>query len=162
MTRRTTAGLLALMLAALAVTGCGHDVPAQELGVVLDYDGVRHQGVIAFPAHDDDDNAVSGDDSCGWSTGNCGEQGYAEGTLVQGDLPLQGARLTSFDHGAFRTYDIFLRRSPADEEAEAAAAHASPYVPRNRFTCRVSNTELGRPTQCYGTNKACVITLSLR
>jgi hypothetical protein len=159
---RATAGLFPLMLAALGVTGCGHDVPAQELEVVLDYDGVRHQGVIAFPAHDDDDNAVSGDDTCGWTTGNCGEQGYAEGTLVQGDLPFEGARLTSSDDGAFRTYDVFLRRSPEDAAAEAAAAAASPYVPRNRFACRVSNTELGHPTKCYGTTRACVITLSVR
>lgn len=139
-----------------ALFGCA-DVPEHDLHAVVEYDGQRFEGVIAYPDHDDDFSG--GDDSCGFTTGNCGQRSHTNGALVSGDLPFEGATLEG-DADA-QTYDIFLRRSPEDQAAEDAAAKESA-APRHRFTCRVYGSQLGDRVECYGTSKGASIVLTRR
>lgn len=146
-----------VLLALLAFVAACADIPEHELHAVLEYDGQRFEGDLSYPDHDDEFSG--GDDSCGLTTGNCGQRSQTHGTAVSGNLPIEGTTLEG-DADA-RTYDVFLRRSPEDQAAEDAAAKESA-APRNRFTCRVYGSQLGERVDCYGTNEKATIVLTAR
>lgn len=151
--------LPALLLLSLSACGPSTIVPAHELQVELDYDGVRSTALIAFPEHDAEMHQVPGDDSCELFSGNCGYATPSIGT-VQGQSPITRAEMTTTVRHLSITYDFFVERSESDQEEYSSTNHA---YNEPEVLCRIYDTQLGEPLSCaFSTRSTQVVARNYR
>ena len=130
-----------LALAALGLGCSSVDVPAHDLEVVVDDQGVIRSGVIAFEDRDEDVTNSNATASCGLYTGDCGHESPTTGSLRGGaptlgpSFTLVSGSYTSFDEGQTRTYDLVLQRAPSGAPPQKTS-YGTPYDP-DRVSCRL-------------------------
>ena len=130
-----------LALAALGLGCSSVDVPAHDLEVVVDDQGVTRSGVIAFEDRDEDVTNSKATASCGLYTGDCGHEFPTKGALRGGaptlgpSFTLVSGSYTSFGEGVNRTYDLVLQRAPSGTPPQETA-YGNPVDP-DRVSCRL-------------------------
>ena len=150
--------LLALAPFAFLAACASSTVSAHELDATLTVDGVETHAVLAFPDHDGENHHSAGDSSCSFTSGNCGSD-TSSSASVSGDAPIARALITTLRDGTSITYDVYVNRS-ADDAANVPPKDARPHY--DHATCRVYESELGQPKDCYYTAKKMTLTLRRR
>jgi len=162
MTNRFFFFCLGLLFAPFA-SGCSNPItiPRREFDAVVEYKGVTTRGVVSFPERDPEAMHTSGDESCGWTSGNCGSDAPTIGA-VRGDAPISGAVYTTLHTGENVIYDLGIRQTPEDNAADAKQKAERGFLPGGTgTTCRLYDTEIGQRQQCYGRSQV-FITLTAR
>ena len=156
--------VLAALLLVLEAGCSSSSIPAHELDAVVEYDGVTTRGVLSFPERDPEGAHSDGDSSCGWSSGDCGSDSPTHARISGAGTPITSAVYTTLHTGENVTYDIGIARTPADEAAYREDEKARGYIPGGQggITCRVYDSELGKPQDCYYARSTVRITLTRR
>lgn len=146
----------------LFLFGCASSstIPAHDLEATVEYDGTTTRAVLSFPARDPDATHTSGDDSCGFTSGNCGSDAPTYAAVHGDGTPIARALFTTLHTGDAGIYDIAITRTPADEAAYQAMSKGHGYVvPETAILCRVYDTEIGTPQMCFYSSRSVHITL---
>lgn len=140
----------ARLLTALAfgplLAGCGSQVSAHLIDVVVDDQSVVTHGVLAFP------------DACGTLGGECPESTHAY-AIVSGDTPVVGARMETGGDGSSRIYDLTMRGDP-DGPVHGTCRF---YYFTDDFNDRPAEGDFGEPNEGgFVGERAVTVTLKFR
>jgi hypothetical protein len=149
----------------LFVSGCSSSaIPAHDLDAVVSYDGVTTRSVLAFPERDPEAAHTPVDSSCSFYSGNCGSDSPTYADVRGAGTPIARAMYTTLHTGEAGTYDIEITRTAEDQAAyERLVKEHGPGQPAEpTIFCRVYESELGTPQDCFYSLRPVTITLTRR